>query len=54
MIPPPRLAVNGVENALRKRIKVARERKRKKATQCAGINRFGIENERLSLRYQSP
>ena len=49
MIPPPRLAVNGVENALRKRIKVARERRekreRKKATQCARINRFGIENE---------
>jgi len=26
MIPPPRLAVNGVENALRERIKVARKK----------------------------
>jgi len=33
MIPPPRLAVNGVENALRERIKVAGKRQKVPGTE---------------------
>jgi len=45
MIPPPRLAVNGVENALRERIKVAGKRQ-KVAEATKGGERQKVESDK--------